>query len=670
MELFGDDEQDDLSLVTDDQREWLARQIEDITTRIEHLKPSEWAEQKRYLPPSVSPMPGPYRFDVAPFLREILDCLDVDSPIREIAFMKGVQIGATSGVLENALGYFIEHVRNAPCMMVTADAELAKLRLESYVTPMLQHSGLEHLIKSTDEKNTRKTGKTDKKIEWYGGGFLVPFGAQNANKLRSLSILLLLNDEVDGWPLTVGKDGDPVKLVRDRTAAYESSRKILDISTPLVEGQSQIAKLYDRGDQRKYMVRCLRCEHPQELRWSNNDNDTGVVSGIVWETDGGRLVPDSVRYLCQECGAPHVDADKHRLLAPINGARWVPTAVPVSPDIRSYHLSALYSPPGMQSWATCVAKWLEAWDVEHSRARDFDKLQVFYNNVLGRPFKPFGQQVRFESVSAHRRPEYSYGQVPNKFAEQHCGGSILLLTCTVDVHKDSLKVAVFGWARDRRAFLIEYHSFEGNTENLSDAKSWGRLRDLIEDREWKADDGKVYRVQLTLIDSGYLTDHVYEFCGDYELGVAPIKGQAFSPKAARAPSFAPFTTPMGIAGYGITVDLYKDRWSAALRRSWDGLVSQPIGHFNAPVNATDPQLKELTAEKKLERKDKQSGKSLGFEWHRTAGTPNELWDLLIYANAALDLLAWNFCEQMELEATEWLRFWEHCASGAFFSEGE
>src|SRR5690554_6111930 len=104
-----------------DQREWLAHQFESLTTELEVLTPSAWAEQKRYLPPSVTSLPGYYRFDVAPYLREIVDCLSVDSPVREVAVMKGVQICATVGILENAIGYFIDAIKVAPIMLATAD---------------------------------------------------------------------------------------------------------------------------------------------------------------------------------------------------------------------------------------------------------------------------------------------------------------------------------------------------------------------------------------------------------------------------------------------------------------------------------------------------------------------------------------------------------------------
>lgn len=657
-------------------REWLAQQFESLTTELVEATPSQWAEANRYLPQSASPLPGSFRFEVAPYLREIADCLGIESPVREVVVMKGVQVCMTTGILENTIGYVIDHLRSAPMMMITADAELAKLRMESNITPMIQLSGLEHLIKSSDDTNTRKTGKTDKKIEWLGGGFLIPFGAQNANKLRSIPIQYMLRDEIDGWPDVVGKDGDPIKLSTDRTAAYESSRKILDLSTPTIKGQSKIAKRFGQGDQRYYYVCCLACGFAQVLRWRHTSAD-GVVSGIVWETDGGRLVHDSVRYLCINCQHAHTNDDKTRLLSPDNGAEWRATAAATGPDIRSYHLSALYSPPGMQSWTACVQKWLEAWDVEHGRPRDMGQLQVFYNNVLGEVFELRGERLRFEQVSAHRRHEYSFGEVPNKMAARACGSAAHLIVCTVDVHKDNLAVATWAWCRGLCVFLVEYRrlgedpekpgTYVGNTEDLDDPHTWVQLRKLIEDREYSADDGKVYRIQLTLIDSGYRSDDVYRFAAEYQRGVIPVKGREAPPKAAKFSEFSEFKTSMGTIGYGITVDIYKDRWSAALRRHWDGMELQTGPFFNAPGDITDKQLKELTAEVKRERVDARTKQRVGWEWYRPSGAANELWDLIVYANAAVEMIAAEVCrEHLGLEQVNWQGFYDLCEQRKLF----
>jgi phage terminase large subunit GpA-like protein len=97
----------------------------------------------------------------------------------------------------------------------------------------------------------------------------------------------MCRDEVDSWPLVVGKDGDPMKLSAARCNSFENSYKLLDGSTPNVEETSRIADRFRRGDQRYYYVRCLRCGFPQVLRWNRTDNLTGTVSGIWWETDKG-----------------------------------------------------------------------------------------------------------------------------------------------------------------------------------------------------------------------------------------------------------------------------------------------------------------------------------------------------------------------------------------------
>jgi phage terminase large subunit GpA-like protein len=231
----------------------------------------------------------------------------------------------------------------------------------------------------------------------------------------------------------------------------------------------------------------------------------------------------------------------------------------------------------------------------------------------------------------------------------------------VDVHKDNLAVGVFGWCRDRRAVLVDYWRFEGDTEQLDDPGTWGRLRTLIESQEYVADDGKRYRIILTLIDSGYRADVVYRFAHDYYAGVAPVKGRELPPRSGTVKPFSDYETPQGTRAYTVTVDLYKDRWSAALRRSWDGLSIQPAGHFNAPQDATDKQLRELTAETKREKVEAKTGKRIGWEWHRPSGAANELWDLLIYANAAIDLIAWDVCRnELGMEFVNWPAFYDLC----------
>ena len=640
---------------------WLREQISELPDSRVVIAPSAWAEEYRYLPPSVTSVPGTYSYDLTPYLKEPADCMSVNSAVREVAVRKGHQIGATVGILENTIGYVIEHVGSAPCMLVTADAELAQIRLDQYILPMLQHSELDHLIMSSDEKNPRKTGKTNKKLEWKRGGFLLPFGANNANKLRSVSIQYMLRDEIDGWPLIVGKQGDPIELSGGRTSAYENTRKILDMSTPLNKGTSKIDERFYRGDQRYYYCRCLKCGYAQVLRFRGKNKKTNKAFGLVWDMQDGALVHGSVRYRCENCGHDHINEDKTRLMA-FDNAEWRPTAKPVLPNIRSYHIPALMAPAQFHSWESVVLAWLAGWDEENGRVKDVGKLQTFYNNELGESFEQIGQKVSFSAVSGHRRKEYRMGEVPNEFAVEYCGEKIAFLTMAIDVHKDNLAVKVMGWApaKERgRGFVIDYWRFEGDCDNLDNPETWGKVENLIDNKRYHSDDGIEYKIELTMIDAGYNTDLVVSFCQTWETGVFPILGRDRPAKSNTFDEFAVWKTRLQTRGLRITVDIYKDRWGLALRKSWDRMSEQPQDFYNAPLDMTDKQIKELTVEYRAKQTDAATGRELGHKWVRPKGADNEAWDLLVYNSCALDVLAWDFCiNTMEHEFVDWSQFWQ------------
>ena len=291
------------------------------------------------------------------------------------------------------------------------------------------------------------------------------------------------------------------------------------------------------------------------------------------------------------------------------------------------------------------------------------KYQVFYNTILAESFEIQGSKVRFSSVSAHRRTIYTLGHIPNEHAKKFAGSPILFLTCMADVHKKNLAVAIFGWTRDARNYLIDYWRFEADSgeDDCSELTSpvWQRLRDVIEQKEYVADDGRMYRPILTFVDAGYANDTVVRFCSDYTAGVYPILGRERSAKNQSIQEFGEFKTQLGTVGYRILVDHYKDRIAPVLRREWmEDEGDQSPFHFNAPVNTTDAMLKELTVEIRREKIDDRGG--VTYFWHRPGNARNELWDLLVYAHAAVDVLAWAICIQhFELENIEWERFWKY-----------
>ena len=639
--------------------EWATAEVLGLTESLVHMTPSEYNERTRYLPESVTPMPGFIRYDTFPFLREILDCFDVDSPVREVNLKKGVQIG-WSTLLESITLYYMGHVKTLPLAYVSADKELTHARVEENFIPMIQQSGLSHIIRSNDEGNARKTGQTKDHIQFEGGGHLRLLGARTADKMRSFSICVMMKDEIDAWADTVGKDGEPDKLTDARCSAYWERRKIARGTTPLIKNKSKIEKQYLRGDQRKYFVPCKHCGHMQYLHWMPREGK----GGFVWDMDeNDRLIAKSVRYICESCGGAHYEYDKEKMFS---RGEWRPTADPIEPGIRSYHLPAFYSPIGFQPWSKNVLMYLDAFDPIERKVKDIGEFQVFYNNILGEPFEIMGAKIRFTSVSAHRRPEYTLGNIPNKYAIEYAGSPILFLTCQVDVHKTFLAVAVMGWCRDAKNFVIDYKRIEGDDFSDLSCKGWGELRSIIEESEYTADDGKKYNIVLTFIDAGYANDTVTKFCADYTSSVYPILGRDRATKNQSIKEFAQFETQQGTTGFRIVVDHYKDRLAPVLRREWlpDAGTQQPY-HFNAPMDLPDAALKELTVETRREQIDANGNST--YVWYRPGNARNELWDLLCYGHAAVEILAWSFCiKYFELNTIDWPMFWDYIENDGKF----
>ncbi|BAV81046.1 phage terminase [Vibrio phage CKB-S1] len=631
------------------------------------MTPSEWAENVRYIPAQLSPQPGPFSFDDTPYWREVVDCFAPESDVHFVVVQKGAQVGATVSVLENLIGYSIDYKKTDSMIFATVDLDVTKLRMEQNVLPMLEHSGLTHLIQSNDPGSNRKQGATTKKVEWSGGGVLYPFGARSPGKMRSFSVPWLLRDEVSGWPLALKNDGDPMELTETRTNSFELTRKVLDLSTPLIEGSDVISKRFALGDQRYYMVPCVHCHTPQRL-YFNGDRQRNQ-GGLVWKLKNGVIVPGTVEYECGHCGKHMINEHKSVIMPE---GQWQPTAEPSQPDFRSYHLGAMYAPAFARTWESIARAWHKAWDEETKTPKDLEKLQVFYNNDLGLPFELKTNKLKFRDVSPHRRSEYRLGEVPNQHAMDHAGGPVELLTMSVDVQETWLAVAVFGWAPSRdnagyACYLVDYWRIEGDCKSV-DGKPWQELHDLIMTKEYTTDTRR-YRIGGTMIDASFLPEVVYSFCSVFENNVVPVRGRDKPVKGAILKEFTMMESGTGVPYAAVTVDMYKDRWATSLKRQWNKIDPLPRDSFSAPIDLDDKPLKELTVEWKREERDPDTGKLRKVYWHRPGNARQELWDVLMYSTAGLEMIALQACRDLAgVNALVWSEFWPMAAKGLYWEQ--
>jgi phage terminase large subunit GpA-like protein len=392
------------------------------------LTVSQWADRDRRLSQKSAAEPGQWRTSRTPYLRDIMDDLSPSSPVQDVVFAKGAQIGGTEAG-NNWLGFIMAHAPG-PTMLVLPSLEVAKDISKQRIASLIEESpALREKVKAARSRDSGNTLFTKE----FPGGILLIRGANAPAGLRSMPIRYLMGDEVDAWPGDVGgskdKDGegDPWELASKRTTTFVR-RKKLRISTPTIAGLSRIAAAYAETDQRRFFVPCPHCHEMDWIRWENirwQDADPSTVA--LWCTHCEQLIPEHHKTWMLARG-------EWRATAPCCASS--PCAA--HRKVRGYHLSGLYSPLGWKSWTECVAEWLKAQG-------NPQLLKVFVNTVLGEAWEE--KTARVDSDTILERREVYPAEVPNRVA---------VLVGSVDVQDDRLEVLVKGYGAGEESWMIAF----------------------------------------------------------------------------------------------------------------------------------------------------------------------------------------------------------------------
>ena len=215
---------------------------------------SEWADRYRVLSTVNSSVPGRWRTDRAPYLREPMDALSEYSDTDRVVMWFGAQLGKTE-TGNNWVGYTVQ-VAPGPMLVVQSTEALAKEWSKGRLDPMISEidflTAQIGMAKSRDSKNTIQS-------KYYPGGVIYTVGANAPAGLRSKPIRYLFLDEVDSYPPSAGNEGDPITLAEARTQAFPN-HKMLITSTCTIKGESRIEREYLASDQRRFWVPCPHCE--------------------------------------------------------------------------------------------------------------------------------------------------------------------------------------------------------------------------------------------------------------------------------------------------------------------------------------------------------------------------------------------------------------------------
>lgn len=593
---------------------------------------SQWADRYRYLVQKASAEPGKWKTSRTPYLREIMDCLSTTSPIEEVIFMKGSQIGG-SETGNNFVGYTIDHAPG-PMMMVQSSIDTAKRYSKQRIDPLIESSDrLREKIKPARERDSGNNVLSKDFAD--GSGILLITGSNSAAGLRSMPIKKLFLDEEDSYPGDVEGEGDPVELAKARTRTFKGKKKILRVSTPTDAGTSRIAAAFLEGDQRRYYIPCPQCGHKQTLKWS----------GITWDKTIKDVdkAAETAHYVCEENGCVIEDHQKDWFLAEENGAEWIAEAPENGGGkVRSYHLSSLYSPHGWYSWQEAVKTWLKA------QGNDY-KLKTFTNTVLGEVWTEKSEAPEWRRLY-ERREGYKLSTVPY---------GALFLTCGVDVQKDRLEAQVVGWGRDKSSWVVDYIVFPGDTSDLSPKGPWVELDRLLQKKYSIRDDFGI-PIRMMAVDSGYRTQTVYDWVRKYPANrVVATKGQDHLKMLFSQPKVVDINVGNGkkirrgvkvwpIGSSMAKVELYGQLRLERPTESEGELFAYgyPPGYIHFSCDLDEEYFKQLTAESLVKRVHKGFAR---YDWDKNNHERNEALDTFILARVAASMVGMDRWTQVQWE---------------------
>lgn len=546
---------------------------------------SEWADSHRVLPVS-NAEPGPWRTDRAPYLREIMDCLSVSSPVERVVLMKGAQTGGTEAGL-NAIGYWIAHAPGI-ILAVWPSIDMVRRNSRTRIDPLIE---LTPALRSAVARLRSKDPGNTIALKEFSGGSLVMTGANSAAGLRSTPARYLVLDEVDGFPADADNEGDPVALAIQRTVTFRGRRKIFLISTPTEAGTSRIERAYAESDQRKFFVPCPHCETFQTLKWS----------GVRWPESE----PHKAYYACETCGGVIEEQHKSALVA---AGEWRSTA-PDATEVRrtaGFHLSALYSP--FETWGEIAADFLAS-------KSDPVRLKAWTNLKLAEPFEDRDADT-IDVMSYLARLEDWGETLPSE---------VTIITAGVDVQGDRLEWELVGWGAGEESWSLSYDRVWGDPAR---AETWATLdTELL--RTFRHPKLGAMPVRAVAIDSGgHHTQTVYRFARE-RVGrrVWSIKGRG-GPGVPVWPQRPPRARDrFALRPYIVGVDAAKEIVVARLR-----LADRGPGYCHFPTDRDLEYFRMLTAERIV--KSYRRG-LLIREWRKDPGVRNEALDCRVYAYAAL-----------------------------------
>jgi phage terminase large subunit GpA-like protein len=383
------------------------------------------------------------------------------------------------------------------------------------------------------------------------------------------------------------------------------------------------------------------------------------------------LIRESVGYICQQCGDFFTDQNKSEY---VNKGYWQPTARPFRPDIYSYHMSGLYSPPGMSDWESYVYKYMACNPIGAPRKES--KYQVFLNLDLGEPYQATGETLQANELQKNIR-DYSIAMIPEKLSIADGNGKIVLITCACDLNgklQDArLDYEIVAWSESGSSYSISHGSigtfipYESGKKNKVDRETWTYENHIKKNNVWEeldkllgtfftTDTGRKMKIFISGIDTGFCELQAYTYIDKSNHYIVGLKGDKEDKYVMHGVELPNFKTGQSRGNlFLLRVGQIKDDLAALIRLKWDyrNGDTQPSGFLNFPTPSDGKYLfnnffAHFEAEERILDKDK------NFIWQKKSDhLQNHLFDCRVYNMALRDILLSLIGKNLKIPKLTW-----------------
>lgn len=463
----------------------------------DRLTVSQWSDRHRILSSKDSNERGKFRTSRHPMMREIMDCLSVHSPVREVTLVFPAQFGKTL-ITTNWIEYVMHHAPG-PMLGLMPTLESRDAWHVQKLNPALTETDV--IRDMLGGLRSRDAAHSKDAID-FPGGILFLGGGNSPNSYAQRSVRYGFLDDLDRFPWEIGKEGKIVDLFRNRFKGFPRY-KFLKISTPTLIGNSLILIEWEQSDRRRYHVHCPSCGHAQHLRWEN------------LKFDQARRPAAWAEYECENCGHGIQEHFKPQMLAE---GIWMPEN-PEEKLRRGYHASNLYSPIGLGP------TWLEIANNFLLSKGDPGSLKVFVNTILAEGWEDQSNALKTNELERRMEVEFDLMQIPPGTAA---------LTAFIDTQDSWLDITLLAWGcRNGREWHmpVDWHQIQGDTTGIA---PWDAAVEYINTVRINAF-GRPMMIRAAGVDSrGHRGEQVRAFVSRRDLKVKVYACQGSTSRLGRA----------------------------------------------------------------------------------------------------------------------------------------